>query len=261
MSDQSRDDQVVAYTVHDRVAEVVITRPRTRNAMDWAVFDGLAAAADRAAADDAVGAVLVTGADGAFSSGLDLSLLSTGGPEGVDADMVGRLQAAFDRFEDLAKPTVAALHGPCLGAGAQLAAACHLRVVADDVRIAIAERRWGLVPDLGGTWRLPRLVGLGRATDWVMTGRDVGADEALASGFAQARMADLGEARSLARDLARAPGATRRVARLLRDNLDRPRGPALAAEARAQLDCLAGPDVAEAVAAAREGRPPRFVGR
>ncbi|MBY5163230.1 enoyl-CoA hydratase/isomerase family protein [Salsipaludibacter albus] len=252
---------VVTFDLRDGVAEVVIDRPATRNAMDWDVFSGLAEAADRAAADPDVGAVLVSGADGAFSSGLDVGLFAAGGPDGVDAAFVHRLQAVFDRFEDLEKPTVAALSGPCLGAGAQLAAACHLRVVTADVRIAIAERRWGLVPDLGGTYRLPRLVGLGRAHDWVMTGREVGAEEAVASGFAQGRVADLDGARTLAVDLARAPGATRRVPALLRDNLGRSRDAALAAEAEAQIACMAGPDVAEAVAAAREGRPPRFVGR
>ncbi len=256
------DRDVVTWQVRDGVAEVVIDRPATRNAMDWAVFDALAEAADRAAADDEVGAVLVMGAGGVFSSGLDVRLFGTvGGPDGVDAAFIHRLQAVFDRYEDLDKPTVAALSGPCLGAGAQLAAACHLRVVTADVRIAVAERRWALVPDLGGTFRLPRLVGLGRATDWVMTGREVGADEAVASGFAQALVDDLAAARALAVDLARSPGATRRAPALLRGNLDRSRPDALAAEARAQLACLAGPDAAEAVAAARQGRPPRFVGR
>ncbi len=254
-------DDVVRLEVTDRVARVTIDRPATRNAMDWAVFRGLARAAEAIAADDDIGAVVLAGAGGTFSSGLDTALFGAAGPDGVDAEFIAGLQDAFNVWEDLAVPTVAAITGHCLGGGAQLAAACHLRVVTDDARIAIAERRWGLVPDLGGTWRLPRLVGLGRSTDWVMTGRTITADEALASGFAQRRVADLAEAVDLAAALATAPGATRRVAALLRDNLDRPRDEALAAEARAQLACMAGPDVAEAVAAARAGRPPRFVGR
>jgi enoyl-CoA hydratase/carnithine racemase len=254
---------VVTWQVVDRVALVTIDRPRVRNAMDWDVFTGLEAAATRATEDDAVGAVVVAGAGGTFSAGLDVSLFGQLGDDGLDADHIGRLQQAFNVFEDLGKPTVAAIRGHCLGAGAQLAAACHLRLVADDARIAIAERRWALVPDLGGTWRLPRLVGLGRATDWVMTGRTVRVDEAVASGFAQGRMVGEGieDALALAADLATAPGATRRVARLLRDNLDRPRHEALRAEAAAQLECLAGPDVAEAVAAAAESRAPEFIGR
>lgn len=252
---------VVTVRIVDRVAIVTLDRPDRRNALDWAMFDGLRAAAARIAADDQVGAAVVTGAGGTFSSGLDTSLFGAAGPDGVDADFIAGLQDAFTAFEDLPVPSIAAIQGWCLGGGAQLAAACHLRLVADDARIAIAERRWGLVPDLGGTYRLPRLIGLGRANDWVMTGRTVEADEAIATGFAQGRMADLEEAVAYARDLATAPAATRRVPALLRENLDRSRDGALAAEARTQLQVMAGPDTAEAARAAVEGRPPEFVGR
>lgn len=255
-----RGTDVVVTTVVDGVATVTITRPDVRNAMDWDVFEGLHAAGRRVADDDAVGAVVVTGAGETFSSGLDTSLFGRVA-QGIDADWIAHLQGAFTVFEDCPKPTVAVIRGHCLGAGAQLAAACHLRLVADDARIALAERRWGLVPDLGGTWRLPRLVGLGRANDWIMTGRTVGAEEALASGFAQGRVGDDGEVAAYAAALAAAPGATRRVPALVRENLGRDREAALAAEARAQLACMAGPDVAEAVAAAMERRPPKFVGR
>ncbi len=265
MTPADAEHESVVTTVDDHgVATVTINRPTVRNAMDWSVFEGLLAAGERVAADEAVGAVVVTGAGGTFSSGLDTSLFGArpdGLGETVDEDWIGRLQAAFTIFEDCPKPTIAVIRGHCLGAGAQLAAACHLRVVAMDAKIAIAERRWALVPDLGGTWRLPRLIGLGRATDWIMTGRTVDADEAIASGFAQGRADGTDGANDLARSLAAAPGATRRVAALLRDNLGRGRAEALRAEAQAQLACMAGPDVQEAVAAAIGGREPRFVGR
>lgn len=253
--------EVVTVEVVERVAIVTLDRPDRRNALDWATFDGLRVAAARIAEDDRVGAAIVTGAGGTFSSGLDTSLFGTAGPDGVDAAFIAGLQGAFSAFEDLPVPSIAAIQGWCLGGGAQLAAACHLRLVADDARIVIAERRWGMVPDLGGTYRLPRLIGLGRANDWVMTGRTVEADEAVVSGFAQGRMADLDQAVAFARDLATGPGATRRVPALLRENFDRPRVEALAAEARMQLEVMAGPDVAEAARAAAQGRPPEFVGR
>lgn len=252
---------VVSTRVADGVAVVSIRRPHVRNAMDWSVFDELAATAARLESAADVHAVLLAGAGGTFSSGLDVSLFGAAGPDGVDGDFITRLQQAFNAWEDLGVPTVAAIEGHCLGAGAQLAAACHLRLVADDAQIAFAERRWGLVPDLGGTWRLPRLIGLGHATEWMMTGRMVGADEAVSRGFAQGRFTDLAAAESWVRTLAQAPGATRRLPALLRDNLGRGRHEALAAEAAVQLECLAGPDVAEAAAAMRDGRAPRFVGR
>lgn len=268
--DQSGSGAVVTTMDDHGVATVTINRPKVRNAMDWTVFEGLQRAGEQVAADDAVGAVVVTGAGGTFSSGLDTSLFGAAtGDDGttaglgqtVDHEWIAGLQTAFTIFEDCPKPTIAVVRGHCLGAGAQLAAACHIRMVADDVQVSIAERRWALVPDLGGTWRLPRLIGLGRATEWIMTARMVDADEALASGFAQVRIMDQQQVDAYVRALAAAPGATRRVAALLRENLDRERTEGLRAEARAQLACMAGPDVAEAVAAAMQGRAPKFVGR
>jgi len=133
----------VVTTVDDHgVATVTISRPEVRNAMDWSVFKGLQAAGERVIADDAVGAVVVTGADGTFSSGLDTSLFGARADsldDTADEEWIAGLQAAFTIFEDCPKPTIAVIRGHCLGAGAQLAAACHLRLVAADAQIAIAE--------------------------------------------------------------------------------------------------------------------------
>lgn len=259
---------VVSYEVVDGVAHVTIERPEVKNAMDLAVFDGLHERARQAAEDDRVGAVVVAGRDGSFSSGLDVSVLlgggaSSGAPLTLDVDGIGRLQAAFTAYEELDKPTVAAIEGYCFGAGIQLAAACHLRLVAPDASLCVMEARWALVPDLGGTYRLPRLVGLGRANELVLTARRVDAEEAVRIGLAEVALdADDPQARAheLAARLAAGPGAVRRTPRLLRENLERSRPEALVAEARAQLACFAGPDVREAVAAASEGRDPAFVG-
>lgn len=264
---------VVSYEVVDGVAHVTIERPEVRNAMDLAVFDALHERARQAAADDAVGAVLLAGRGGSFSSGLDVSVLLGGGGDGdgdgpapltLDVDGIGRLQAAFTAYEDLDKPTVAAIEGYCFGAGIQLAAACHVRLVAPDASLSVMEARWALVPDLGGTYRLPRLVGLGRATELVLTARRIDAAEAVHIGLAEVALDaedPLGRAHAYAAKLAAGPGALRRVPRLLRDNLERPRDAALRTEAETQLACLGGPDVQEAVAAAMEGRAPSFVGR
>jgi enoyl-CoA hydratase/carnithine racemase len=128
----------------------------------------------------------------------------------------------------------------------------------------VLESRWGLVPDLGGTWRLPRLVGLGRATELTLTARRVEADEALAIGLAELRLGAAdpqGDAHELAARLAAGPGAVRRAPRLLRENVGRARDEALASEAATQVRCIEGPDFAEAITAHLEGRTPRFVGR
>lgn len=252
----------VLLEVVDRVAHLTLARPERRNALDLAAFARLAERVAELVGRPGVGAVVVAGADGAFCAGLDRSVLTaTGGPT-VDAGTIAGLQAAFDALEDLDVPTIAAIEGPCIGAGLQLALACHLRAVAPDAVLALAEVEWGLVPDLGATTRLPRLVGLGRATELALTARRVTAADALAIGLAEVALPahePLAAAHALAARFAAGPEAVRRLPRLLRDGVGRDRATGHAAEVAAQLACLAGPDVAEAVAARREGRPPRFV--
>lgn len=255
--------EAVTYELVDGVAVVTIDRPDKRNALNMDVFDGLLACGRRAAGDDDAGAVLVRGAGGNLSAGLDLSVMGELAAD-VDHDFVDHLQQCFTVFEDLDKPSVALVQGWCLGGAIQLAAACHVRLVAPDARISVMERRWGLIPDLGGTWRLPRLVGQGRATELILTAREVDATEALAIGLGEVALgADdpFGEALQWTSALAAGPGAVRRAPRLVRENLDRPRGDALQAERAAQLELIAGPDTTEAVMAHLEKRDPRFVGR
>lgn len=262
----------VTYEVTDRLAVVTINRPDKRNAMSMAVFDGLRAAGERAAADASaaggVGAVLVRGAGGVFSAGIDIATFGTQLGEDVgeaerDA-FIAHLQQAFTVYEDLDVPSVAAIEGYCFGAGIQLAAACHVRLVTADAQLSVLERRWGLVPDLGGTYRLPRLVGLGRATELALTARRVGGRDAVTMGLCDVLLPEddpQQAAWDYAMALAHAPGATRRVPRLLRENLGRDRTTALAAERAAQMATMAGPDFREAVLAGLEGRDPEFVGR
>lgn len=254
----------------DHVGLVTLNRPEKLNALDAGVFEGLHAAAGQAAAaaaDGACRAVLLAGAGRAFCAGLDLELFGEqlAGGQVFDDEHIAWLQQAVTAFEDLPVPTVAALKGVALGGGCQLALACHLRVAAPDLQIGVREARWGIVPDLGGTYRLPRLVGLSRAVDLAVSARDLDADTALAWGLVDAVLpgADFdGEARAYAARLAAAPTmAVGAVPRLMRAGLESTREEALAAERRVQVACLASADFAEAAAAALEGRNPRFTGR
>lgn len=254
----------------DHVGLVTLNRPDKLNAMDAGVFEGLHAAAGQAAEAAANGtcrAVLVAGAGRAFSAGLDLALFAgqIAGGHGLDDDRIAWLQQAVTGFEDLPVPTVAAVKGVALGGGCQLAMACHLRVAAPDLQLGLREARWGIVPDLGGTYRLPRLVGLSRAVDLAVSARDLDADTALAWGLVDAVLPgdDFdGRARAYAARLAAGPTvALGALPRLMRAGLEGTRGQALAAERRAQLACLGSADFAEAASAAREGRAPRFTGR
>lgn len=257
-------DEVVSYEVVDAVAHLTIERPDKRNAMSIEVFDALTSRAGEVADDPDVGAVVVSGRGGHFSSGIDVSVFGGQGSDGLDPTFVARLQAAFTAYEELDVPTIAAVEGYCYGAGLQLAAACHLRAVAPSAAFSVMETRWGLVPDLGATWRLPRLIGLGRATELVLSARVVAAEEARSMGLAELSLPADGAqeaAHELAARLAAGPGSLRLVPRLLRENVARGRTSALRAEVAAQQRASSGPDFREAVLAHLQSRPPRFVGR
>lgn len=259
---------------NDRVGVVTLRRPDKLNAMTEEVFEGLHSAAAQAAEAAVSGdcrAVLVTGAGRAFSAGLDVSLFAKqASGEAPDDERIDWLQRAFTAYEDLPVPSVAAVRGVALGAGCQLALACHLRVGAPDASLGLLEARWGLIPDLGATWRLPKIVGLSRATDLAVSGRRVDAPTALGWGLLDAVLpADATDAtgfeeaaREYVAALAAGPTlATGVVPALMRDSFALPRQDVLAAERAAQQRCLASEDFREAAVAGLEGRPPIFSGR
>jgi enoyl-CoA hydratase/carnithine racemase len=253
----------------DAVAVITLDRPDRRNALDHAAFQGLhdaAARANEAAAAGRCRAVLLLGAGPAFCSGIDTALLAEqASGHAADEQRLAWMQQAFTAYEDLPVPTVAAVRGSALGAGCQLALAAHLRVAAADARFALLEARWGLVPDLGATWRLPRLVGLGRATDLALRAITIDAATAHAWGLVNEVLAAEGfevAARAWAAQLAAGPtAATGPLPALLRNSYARFRDEVLAGERRAQAACLGSEDFHEAAAAQAAGREPRFRGR
>lgn len=227
---------------------VVVDRPRVRNAVDRPTAEALADAfrAFEAAGDAAV--AVLWGAGGTFCAGADLGAVARGEPNRVAPDGDGPMGPS--RMV-LAKPVIAAIEGHAVAGGLELACWCDLRVAAADATLGVYCRRWGIPLIDGGTVRLPRIVGLGRALDLVMTGRPVGAEEALRIGLID-RVVPPGEARAaaveLARSLAALPQRCLRNDRLaVYESLDLPHEAAMAAEFRRGLDSLA--DVAEGVAA------------
>jgi enoyl-CoA hydratase/carnithine racemase len=257
----------VRYEVDGAVAVVTLNRPDVLNAIDRDVFFGVRDAAVRAGSDPDVRAVVLTGEGRAFSSGLDTSLFA-GGIDGGGTPLtldIAALQGCFTAYETIPKPTIAAVGGLALGGGIQLAAACDLRVAADDAELAVYEIRWGIIPDLGGTQRLPRLIGLGRAKDLVMTGRRVAADEALAWGLVNRvvpRDRLMEEALGWARELAAGPPLAMAAAkRLATGAFDAPLLTGLEREAMINRRLLASEDFKEAVMARFEKRTPTFRAR
>jgi enoyl-CoA hydratase/carnithine racemase len=167
------------------VRHVVLNRPDKRNAFNFDLVRATGEALAAAAADASVRCVVVRGEGAVFSSGMDVKELASlsGVPERL-REFRRECILAWNLAEEMTKPTIAQIHGVCFGGALELALACDLRVVAEDARLSIPEVRLGLVPDVGGSSRLPAIVGLGRAKELIMTGREFGAEEAHRIGFA-----------------------------------------------------------------------------
>jgi len=194
-------DASVLVEVSDRMAVVTFNRPEKRNAIDQAMVDGLHRALDGLLARDDVHACVFTGAGGkAFVGGADIAQLR----ERDALDALRTINATlFNRIEALPFPTIAAIEGYCLGGGCELAMCCDLRVAAAGAKLGQPEVALGIIPAAGGTQRLPRLVGLGRAKEIVFTGRILDAEEACRIGLVNSVVPD-GGALAAAKTLAEA---------------------------------------------------------
>lgn len=244
------------------VATLTLDRP-PRNAMDRQLVDELAAALDAVREDEAVGAVVLTGAGKAFCAGGDLKVLAD---ELADPEAARAFMRACHRcilaIAEMEKPVVAAVNGDAAGAGWSLALACDLIVAATEARFIMAFVRVGLVPDLGGAWQLTQLVGQHKAREWMMLGDIVTAADAERFGVVNrvaAADAVLPAAQGLAAQLAAGParslalmkGMVSRYGPLsLRDALDD--------EAEAQAIAARTDDFQEGVKAFQEKRAPAF---
>ena len=196
------------------VTTVLLSRPQRRNAVDGATAAELADAFRAFDADEEAAVAVLHGEGGAFCAGADLKAVGT--PEGNRVDPGGDGPMGPSRMR-LSKPVIAAVAGHAVAGGLELALWCDLRVAEEDAVLGVFCRRWGVPLIDGGTVRLPRLIGASRAMDLVLTGRPVGAQEALAIGLVN-RVVPAGESRAaaeaLARDLAAFPQTCMRQDRL-----------------------------------------------
>ena len=248
------------------VRHVVLNRPEKRNAFNLELIDALREALRSAAADAGVHVVVLRGEGPMFSSGIDLREL---------ADFSDRLEMlrpfrsawlqAANLLEEMPKATVAQLHGACIGGALETALACDLRVAAADAVLGLPETRIGLIPDVGGSSRLPQVVGLGRAKELIMTGKLLSGEDAERIGLVN-RVAPAGELHEatdalVGELLACAP----RAVGLAKRAMDASARPALATtlelEVALQEVCGRTADFAEGAAAFREKRQPQFSGR
>ncbi len=253
--------------IDSHVAEVVLNRPEKHNAVDMALFDELAAAADGLAADTSVRAVVLTGAGDNFCAGIDVSIFSDPGDAISPASMApqkgsdaNRFQRAAFAWREIPVPVVCAIRGVAFGAGAQIALGADLRYAAPDAKLSIMEIHWGLIPDLAISVTSSGLLREDWLRELAYTGRVVGADEALSLGLVTAIHDDpASAARDTARAIAgRSPDAIRAMKKLFNERHDLDAGRSLALEARLQSGIMGGPNQLEQVRAKTEGRAPEF---
>jgi enoyl-CoA hydratase len=249
--------------VADRVATLTINRPDVRNALDRETVEAMTAAlADLEGRED-VGAIVLTGAgDRVFVAGADIRQIRA---RRRDDGLAAINSSVFAAVERCTKVTIAAINGHALGGGCELALACDLRVAADHATFGQPEVNLGIIPAAGGTQRLPRIVGLGRAKQLVLTGDAIDAATALDWGLVTAVVpaAELMTAtrRLAARVLSRGPLAVRlaKLALNAAARVDLDSG--LLIETLAQAICFESDDKLEGTAAFLEKRRPKFTGR
>lgn len=262
-SGMSATYETLTAEVADGVGLITVDRPQKRNALSATVLAEIGAVLDAWEQDEAVGAVVFTGAgEKAFIAGADITQLEH---YDVAHGLAAHMQRLFDRIEDYPKPTLAAVNGVAMGGGLELAMSCDIRIAAEGARMALPEPALGVLPGAGGTQRLTRLVGRGRALEMIMTGRLLSAEQAERYGLLTEVTAPedlLGRAReTLAAVLSKGPLAIRLAKLVVGAGGDVDQRTGLLLERLAQTLLYTSEDKSEGARAFLEKRPPAFEGR
>ncbi len=268
------DERPVLLDVAGHVATVCLNRPEKRNALDEASFAGLVDATETLIDAPGVRAVVLRGAGSAFCAGLDLSMFQAfaaesaagerpfGDPDkpGSGRRNPGTGQRIIRAIRRIPVPVIAAVQGPAIGGGLQLALAADIRIAGPGARFSAREIEYGLTLDMGGTQLLPRLVGRDRALEMMVTGRYVDTDEALSMGLVTSAADDpVAAAHELAESIAgRNPDAIAATKRLIEMSEHAPVAEGMTVELEVMAANIGGANQTEAVAALFAGRPPAF---
>ena len=253
------------YEKKSAVAYVTINRPKALNALNQATLAELGTALEDARSDSSIRGLILTGSgDKAFVAGADIKEIAS--ITAVEAaSFTRRGQEVFDRIESLGKPVIAAINGFALGGGCEMAMACTLRLATPAARFGQPEVKLGVIPGFGGTQRLPRLVGKGRALQMILTAELIDAHEALRIGLVNeilepARLIARAE-ELLAKIEANAPLAVQLSIEAVNRGLETSASVGMALESALFGICAASADKAEGTTAFVEKRPPKFMGR
>ncbi|MGH9397873.1 MAG: enoyl-CoA hydratase/isomerase family protein [Terriglobia bacterium] len=256
--------ETLLYETRDGISTITLNRPDKLNALNHTVLRELRHCFESIETDVSVRAVIITGAgDRAFAAGADVKeLASLDANAGKEAARRG--QRVFELIENLGKPVIAAIRGYALGGGCELAMACTLRIAAESARFGQPEVKLGLVPGYGGSQRLPRLVGKGRALEMILTGEPVSAQEAYRIGLVNRVVADadlMATVQAVARKIiSQAPVAVKLALEAVHHGMELTEREGEMLEATLFGLCCNTQDMKEGTQAFLEKRPPRFVG-
>ena len=255
---------LLELSVVDRIATITVNRPDKLNALNAATIGELGAAIDEVRQRDDIGAAILTGAGRAFVAGADINELSAQTPmQAKQRELRG--QATFRTLETSPKPIIAAINGFALGGACELAMACHIRIASEAAKFGQPEVKLGICPGYGGTQRLPRLIGMGRALQLLMTGEMIDAAEAYRIGLVN-RVVPAAELLATAdamlrQMLANAPLAMASCIETVLRGTESPLEDGLNLEANHFALLASSDDMAEGTRAFLEKRPPAFTGR
>lgn len=256
-------NQFVIMEISHRIARVTLHNPPA-NVLSHAALQELEQIVSELEADDYVRVVVLTGSGRFFCAGADIHELAHINTIHGGTEAAGRGQILLNHIERLDKPVFAAINGTCVGGGLELALACHVRLAAEGSLLGLPEVKLGLMPGFGGTQRLPRIVGPSKATELILTGESITAEEALRIGLVN-RVVPAAELLNQARAVAgviieRGPLAVQAALRAIRAGLGSPLSTGLAREAELFGELCATPDKKEGIQAFLEKRAPRFHG-
>jgi enoyl-CoA hydratase/carnithine racemase len=246
------------------IGYLILNRPEVRNAFNQAMIDEIRAALGEIDRDETVRVLIVTGEGKAFQAGADIAELNVMTPMGILRWNEGIVRINAE-LEKLRQPIIAAINGHAMGGGLELALSCTLRVMARTAKLGLPEVKLGIIPGTGGTQRLPRLIGKGRAAELLLTGDAVGAEEALAMGLVNRVVPD-GETVKAAEELAgrimaNAPIAVEMAKDALEVGKDLPLEHAVQYSQKNCVTCFSTEDMKEGTGAFLEKRKPKFKGR
>jgi enoyl-CoA hydratase/carnithine racemase len=263
-------DERIQIDVADHVATATMVRADKHNALDRAMFEALHWAIDRLKAEPGVRAVVLRGEGPSFCSGLDIASFMSEGENGGAGSLLDGLpgndssanyaQRVSTGWSEVPVPVIAAIHGYCFGGGLQIALGADIRISAPGATLSVMESRWGLIPDMGITRTLPRLVGVDVAKELTFTARRITGDEAAALGVVT-RVDDdpHAAARGLAAEIAqRSPDAVRGAKRLFDESWTAGADVTLALEEQIQRTLMGSPNQMAAVMAGVSKQPAEF---